>query len=153
MSEKITFKRTGETNSNGSIPGILSIGPKSWPTIERGNAYTFVRRGEYRLKMTYKTSGRRVKCLMFDHNHIRTHLIHDALNDDHKNLAGCIAPGLTCDQEGIAGSAEAMEEIWTSLGSFREGKTTSIDVENNLNNAWRNDTKEAWLQRRREQRR
>ena len=82
----INFKRTGSVNDNGSVPGTLTIGEKSWPTIERGGGHTFVRAGEYNLKMDTKNTGRKVKCLRFDHDGIRTHLIHDALNDSHTNL-------------------------------------------------------------------
>ncbi len=146
----IIFTRTGKTNKNGSIPGKLTIGSETWETIERGKAYTFVRKGEYTLKMTWKTSGRKVKRLMFDHNYIRTHLIHDAKDDKHTTLSGCIAPGKTCDEDGIAESEKAMEEIWVALGGFKEGKTCTIEVQNNIDNEWRNDTKEAWLQRRKE---
>ena len=42
---KIIFKRTGTANANGSIPGELTIGSKTWPTIERGADFTFVREG------------------------------------------------------------------------------------------------------------
>ena len=45
----IIFRRTGTVNPNGSVPGTLTIGDKTWPTIERGGGYTFVRQGTYKL--------------------------------------------------------------------------------------------------------
>ena len=142
----ITFKRTGTANANGSIPGTLTIGAKSWPTIERGRAYTFVRKGDYELLMCYKVSGRRVKCLCFhDDPSIATHLIHDAKDDLHTQLAGCIAPGLTSSATGIQDSAKAMEQVFTALGGFKEWNKVTITVENNIHGT---ETKEEWIARR-----
>ncbi|WP_046869497.1 DUF5675 family protein [Microvirga massiliensis] len=141
----IVFKRTGTVNANGSVPGELTIGTKVWPTIERGGGYTFVRMGEYTLKMDMKATGRKVQCLRFDHAGIRTHLIHDALNDSHTNLEGCIAPGLSSDADGIKQSAEAMKEVWLALGGFTQGTNKTIRVENNITG---DETAEAWIRRR-----
>ena len=122
----IYYRRDGITNPNGSIPGELRIAGLKWPTIERGAQYTFVRKGMYQVAMDHKkSSGRRgepsstgtsesapyamypLRCLRFIDPAIQTHLIHDALYDDHKNLSGCIAPGLTADFEGVYRSGEA----------------------------------------------
>ena len=140
----ITFKRTGP-EKNGGVPGELTIGSKTWPTLERGGGYTFVRKGEYTLKMDMKATGRSVKCLRFDHDGIRTHLIHDALNDNHMTLAGCIAPGQSADDDGINGSAEAMKEVFLTLGGFVQDKNKSISVENNITGS---ETGLQWMQRR-----
>ena len=142
----IVFKRTGIVNPNGSVPGSLTIGAKTWPTIERGTNYSFVRKGQYRLVMCKKLSGRPVQCLCFnDSRAISTHLIHDALRDDHHSLQGCIAPGLTSDTEGIQDSAKAMEEVFTALGGYVEWSTKTIDVQNNITG---DETKEQWIKRR-----
>ena len=140
----ITFKRTG-AEKNGGVPGELTIGSKTWPTIERGGGYTLVRKGEYTLKMDMKATGRSVKCLRFDHDGIRTHLIHDALSDNHMNLAGCIAPGQSTDGDGIIGSAEAMKEVFLALGGFVQVKNKSISVENNITGS---ETGLQWMRRR-----
>src|SRR3954469_22688790 len=102
----IIFRRKG-TNKNGSIPGEIEISGRTWPTIERGSGHTFVRKGEYNLLMDIKHTGRQVMCLRFDHEGIRTHLIHDALNDNHKFLERCIAPEKTSDDSGVKQSKEA----------------------------------------------
>jgi len=141
----ITFKRTGTINENGSVAGELTIGEKTWPTIERGSKYTFVRKGDYTLKMDIKNTGRKVECLRFNHDGIKTHLIHDALNDRHTNLQGCIAPGLTSNEKGIVDSAKAMKEVLAALGGFTEGKTKTISVINNITG---DETGEAWIRRR-----
>ena len=141
----IIFKRTGPENTRGGVPGELTIGKNVWPTIERGGGYTFARKGEYTLKMDMKATGRRVKCLRFDHDGIRTHLIHDALNDNHMNLAGCIAPGQKATEEGIEGSEKAMAEVFLSLGGFVQGATKTIMIENNISG---NETGEQWKRRR-----
>jgi hypothetical protein len=142
----ITFRRTGKVNPNGSVPGELTIGEKTWPTIERGQSYTYVRMGEYSLVMCYKLSGRHVRCLCFnDSKAISSHLIHDALNDDHRQLEGCIAPGLTADENGIKSSADAMDEVFLALGGFKEWSTKTIDVQNNIIGS---ETKAQWIKRR-----
>ncbi len=142
----IIFRRTGVVNPNGSVPGFLTIGETSWPTIERGGSYTFVRKGHYRLAMCKKVSGRSVRCLCFsDSPHISSHLIHDAYRDDHRHLQGCIAPGLTSDGEGIQNSGEAMVEIFQALGGYAEWSSKTIDIQNNI---WGDETKEDWIKRR-----
>src|SRR5262245_15275396 len=143
----ITFKRTGKVNSNGSVPGELTIGTRIWPTIERGANFTFVRMGEYKLLMCYKTRGRHVRCLCFHETPaISSHLIHDALNNDHTQLEGCIAPGLSADDNGIKDSAKAMDEVFTALGGFVEWKKNiTIDVQNNILGL---ETKDQWIERR-----
>ena len=141
----INFKRTGSVNDNGSVPGTLTIGEKSWPTIERGVKHTFVRAGEYNLKMDIKHTGRKVQCLRFNHDGIRTHLIHDALFDSHTNLEGCIAPGKTSDANGIHSSADAMREVFLALGGFVQDAIKTIQVENNITG---DETGKAWIERR-----
>jgi hypothetical protein len=76
----ITFIRLSPPNNNGSVRGRLTIGSKTWDTIERGARYTFVRKGEYNVKMDHKKTGKLLKCLRFDHPGARTHLIHAANN-------------------------------------------------------------------------
>jgi hypothetical protein len=142
----IAFKRTGKINSNGSVPGELTVGTRTWPTIERGATYTFVRKGEYELLMCYKVSGRHIPCLCFHESRaISTHLIHDALNDDHNELEGCIAPGTSADDKGINGSAKAMQEVFAALGGFAEWRKVTIDVQNNVAGL---ETKDEWIKRR-----
>lgn len=146
----IVFKRTGKINVNGSIPGEMTIGKKTWPTIERGMNYTFVRKGEYELLMTEKLSGRKVKCLCFHEDRaISSHLIHDALNDNHHNLSGCIAPGLTSDGTGIKNSDAAMVQIWAALGGYKVYGKCTIKIENNIQGS---ETKERWIARRKKTR-
>ncbi|SHI02861.1 hypothetical protein [Marivita hallyeonensis] len=144
-----TFKRSLTANANGTIPGELTLGDKTWPTIERGNGYTFVRKGTYRLMVDYKNTDRKggvkVKCLRFNHEGIRTHLIHDALNDNAFTLAGCIAPGMAKTDTGISGSLQAMDEIWDAIGGWQDGKACSIFVENNVVGE---ETAANWIQRR-----
>ena len=143
----IVFKRTGTINKNGSVMGELTIGAKTWPTMERGVHHTFVRKGEYELLMTKKTSGRKIECLCFwESKAISTHLIHDAMNDDHTQLEGCIGPGLTKDDEGVNDGEEAMDEIFAALGGYKDWKKCTIDVQNNISG---DETKDDWIKRRR----
>ncbi len=139
----ISFKRTGA--SSGAPRGELRIGAQSWPTIERGGGYTWVRQGTYNLKMDIKRTHRHVQCLRFDHDGVRTHLIHDALNDDHHTLEGCIAPGSKSTDAGISGSAQAMQSVFLALGGFVDGKVVTITVENNIEGS---ETGQEWLRRR-----
>lgn len=144
-----TFRRTGEVNANGSIPGELTLGPKTWPTVERGDGHTFVRKGDYTLMVDYKNTDRaggvKVKCLRFNHEGIKTHLIHDALNDKHTNLLGCIGPGLEATDTGIRHSEKAMAEIWDAIGGWVDGKLCTITVENNIVG---DETAADWIARR-----
>lgn len=144
-----TFRRSETTNANGTVPGTLTLGNKSWPTIERGNRYTFVRKGTYRLAVDYKNTDRaggvKVKCLRFNHEGIRTHLVHDALNDNAFTLEGCIAPGMSSTDTGIKDSIKAMNEIWDELGGWEDGKACSIVVENNIVG---DETAANWIARR-----
>lgn len=144
----MTFKRTGTLNNNGSVMGELTIGNKTWPTMERGTGHSYVRKGVYKVSMTVKTSGREVKCLCFDESRaIWTHLIHDAKDDLHSQLAGCISPGMTKDLEGVNDCEEAMAEVFTALGNYKQWKRCTIDVQNNMNGS--PETKEEWIARRR----
>ena len=59
----IVFRRTGVVNTNGSVAGELRIGSRTWPTIERGANYTFVRQGTYALLLCVKTKNRAVNFL------------------------------------------------------------------------------------------
>jgi hypothetical protein len=149
----IVFQRTGELNPNGSVPGKLRIGEKTWDTIERGGGHTFVRKGTYELLMCHKTKGRPVCCLCFHESRaISTHLIHDAQDDKHTNLEGCIAPGLSADVTGIKDSAAAMKEVLDALGAFdgagnfKEYQRRTIDVLNNIGAA--TETRVEWIKRR-----
>jgi hypothetical protein len=102
--------------------------------------------GQYELLMCYKISGRHIPCLCFHESRaISSHLIHDALNDSHTQLQGCIAPGLTADDQGIKQSAKAMQEVFAALGGFVEWRKVSIDVQNNILGQ---ETKEQWIKRR-----
>ncbi|MFA8387435.1 MAG: hypothetical protein ACEPO2_17560 [Pelagibaca sp.] len=144
-----TFRRSITPNSDGTIFGELTLGNKTWPTIERGNGYTFVRKGTYRLVVDYKNTDRKggvkVKCLRFNHEGIRTHLVHDALNDNAFTLAGCIAPGMSKTENGIKDSIKAMNEIWDAVGGWEDGKVCSIFVENNVIG---DETAANWIARR-----
>lgn len=141
----IAFERTGPENGAGGVPGRLTIGDLSWPTIERGGGYTFVRKGNYTLTMDMKNTGRHVQCLRFDHEGIRTHLIHDALRDSHLYLEGCIAPGLTATKDGITGSEKAMKEVFQALGGYFKGVKVTIRVANNITG---DETGQDWIERR-----
>ncbi len=149
MKADIIFKRTGTINKNGSVPGFLTIGTKTWPTIEKGANFTFVRKGKYKLLMCHKQRGIKKRCLCFNEDRaISSHLIHYAENDNHRTLEGCIAPGLTSNAEGIKKSKEAMEEIWQALNGFKEWHTIKIIVENNIIGAFVDEEKEQWIKRR-----
>ena len=96
--------------------------------------------------MCHKIRGRKVQCFCFsDDPTISSHLIHDALNDSHQHLEGCIAPGLTSDEKEIKSSAEAMRQVFVELGGIQEWGKKTITVENNIVGE---ETKEQWIKRR-----
>lgn len=43
------FKRAETLNRNGSVMGELTIGNKTWLTIERGSGFPYVRKGFYKI--------------------------------------------------------------------------------------------------------
>ena len=87
-----------------------------------------------------------MKCLCFSESKaIWTHLIHDADDDNHATLEGCIAPGLSANENGIQRSADAMLEVWAALGGHEMWKRVTINVANNI---FGNETKEEWIARR-----
>ncbi|MEZ5427069.1 MAG: hypothetical protein R2747_12440 [Pyrinomonadaceae bacterium] len=114
----------------------------SFLTMERGVRYVNLKIGTYEMKHSIKNTHRRVKCLRPTDRRLSTILIHDALNDDPRNITGCIAPfpfgGESCGQS----SAEAMELLWTMLGGWHEGKKVTLKVLTNVPGETR--TKETW---------
>jgi hypothetical protein len=143
----MTFERPGYNNADCSIPGELRVRGTAFPTIERGRGYTTVRRGLYSVEMSWKRSGRRIRCLRFTRQGIRALLIHAALNDDPLNLEGCIAPGMIPSESGgIEESDRAMEEIFGLLGGFHEGNEFIIWVRNNAPGI--RGESHAWIRRR-----
>lgn len=140
----IHFQRTGEENENGSIPGEMTIGNKTWPTMERGRNYTFARKGDYVLTMEMKVKNPR-PAMRFSHEGVRLLMIHDANEDRHTALDGCIAPGLEATATGVTGSAKAMSEVFDALGGFNPGTEVTLHVENNI---WGDETAREFVERR-----
>jgi hypothetical protein len=97
--------------------------------MERGEGHVSARAGTYELKIDIKNTHRRIPCLRFNHLGAHTLLIHDAYNDKHKNLEGCIAPGLSSYDGGVHNSAEAMKEIFELLCGLTPGALTGMDME------------------------
>ena len=95
-------------------------------------------------------SGRKVKCLCFHEDRaISSHLIHDAQDDNHLKLTGCIAPGFTSSDIGIQDSAKAMKQVFDALGSFKEWKKVEITGKKNILGS---ETKKQWVKRRKGER-
>ncbi|MFQ5504092.1 MAG: hypothetical protein ACE5F1_04740 [Planctomycetota bacterium] len=151
----IVLEREPKAYADGSVPGILHVGPESFPTIERGQGYVSLKIGDYVMVHSWKWTGRRVKCLRpveplkrfarKGEKTIETILIHDAKNDDSLQLSGCISPGMVKKGGrgmGIRRAAEAMERIWELLGGFHEGKRVTLHVASNVPHELR--TKETW---------
>jgi hypothetical protein len=59
--------------------------------------------------------------------------------------SGCIAPGITATSTGIVNSQLAMQQVFTALGGYVEGKFKTITVINNISG---DETKEQWINRR-----
>jgi hypothetical protein len=156
----MVFWRTGVTCKEGAVAGVLQIGEKFWPTIERGDGYTYVRKGTYVVTVGHKNKVREaggqcimVRCLRFGESPaIASHLIHDAYKDKHTALLGCIAPGLSADATGIHRSEEAMQQVLETLGvidatgCLKVGERRTIDVLNNVGGG--DETKREWIDRR-----
>lgn len=143
---QITYRRTGTTKDRSTAFGELTIGSKTWPTAE--NTYypnSWPRKGKYVVKIDRKIENRQVNALRFWHDYIYRILIHDAFEDDPKELSGCIAPALKRDGDKIEHSAEAMEEVWAALGGYVPGKFIPLTIENNIDGA---ETARQWVKRR-----
>ena len=151
----IILEREPKAHADGSVPGILHVGDRAFPTIERGGTYVSLKTGDYRMEHSWKQSGRRVKCLRpiepnkaflrKKEKSVESILIHDAFKDNSTELEGCISPGMRKKPGrgmGILDAAEAMEEIWELLGGFREGTEITLHVLNNVPDD--SQTKETW---------
>jgi hypothetical protein len=114
----------------------------SFLTMERGTKYVNLKIGTYEMKHSTKIEGRKVKCLRPTDWRIGTLLIHEALNDDPRNVTGCIAPFSFGGQAYGQSSAEAMEFLWTMLGGWQDGKKVTLKVLTNVPGDSR--TKETW---------
>ncbi len=126
----IFHRRTGEiSKATGAIFGELSIGGKSWPTMERGQPYVHARKGLYNLEMVTKIDNPR-PAIRFADKGVRSLMIHDAVAVAH--IEGCIAPGTGKDTSVVTGSATAMTEIFDALGGWKEGMTLYLSVANNV---------------------
>lgn len=151
----IILKRDPNPHADGSIPGTLYVGDKEYPTIERGQGYTTLKIGDYRMEHSWKNTGRRIRCLRpVEDNiaHLRAKeksvtsvLIHAAYKDSSLKLEGCVSPGMKKKPDGgmgILDADEAMDEIFELLGGFQEGKTVVLHVANNAPGDTR--IKETW---------
>ncbi len=146
----IIYRRTGVADPDGFVPGEIRIGSKTWKTIEKKGA-PWVRKGEYKLEMGYKKQGgvKNRESLRFkgDSPAIETFMIHDYRGD----IAGCIAPVVGVDKGAVKGSQTAMKEVMAALGTFTEGRTVTIDVQTNIADGVKINTKEKWIKSREEE--
>jgi hypothetical protein len=71
-------------------------------------------------------------------------MIHDYRGD----IRGCIAPVVSVDKGKVSGSQDAMKEIMAALGTFTEGRTIEIEVQTNIADSVKDNTKEAWIKKR-----
>ncbi len=125
----LTLRRTGEIGkTTGMIFGELTIGEKSWVTMERGHGYTYARKGGYNLEMVMKIETPR-PAIRFVDKGVQALMIHDAaaVND----IKGCIAPGLGQKDGLVTDSVKAMGEIFDTLGGWAPGKKLFLTIENN----------------------
>lgn len=123
----LTLRRTGVVNANKTVMGELTIGDKTWPTMEKGKTYTHPRKGDYNIEMCMKIENPR-KAIRFSDPGVRALMIHDYRGD----VAGCVAPGLEATSEGVSGSWDAMLEIFDKLGGWVDGGELTLRVENNM---------------------
>jgi hypothetical protein len=112
----LTLRRTGIVNANKTVMGELTIGDKTWPTMEKGKTYTHARKGDYSLEMCMKITNPR-KAIRFSDPGVRALMIHDFRGD----VTGCIAPGLEATTDGVSDSWPAMLEIFDKLGGWVDG--------------------------------
>lgn len=128
------IKRTGEVfRDTEGVEGRrlkITIGDKSWPAIERGGRYKWLRPGLYDVEFGYWTSssGRRYKAIRVLGAYSQGRIyIHPA--NWPRQLTGCIAPGLEASAHGVHKSRPAIVEIFEALGGFREGFQFQLRVE------------------------
>jgi hypothetical protein len=127
----LTLMRVGP-DANGEECGYLKVMWTGDVFSTRENDATLkfssLRVGTYKMKHSWKQTGRKIKCLRPVESAIQNILIHDAYNDDPNELSGCIAPGLLGGEANWQNSAEAMEKLWTALGEFKEGNEVYLVV-------------------------
>jgi hypothetical protein len=117
---------------------------KTFTTRERGDGYVSLRIGQYKMKHSTKIKGRQVKCLRPVEDSITTMLIHDADKDNPATLEGCIAPGKVGGEANWTDSAGAMEELWSALGGWEEGKEVILNVMTNVSYRPEGETRNDW---------
>lgn len=133
-------------DGNGYETGYLllpNIG-KTFSTRERGHGYVSLRVGTYKMKHSIKNTNRKVKCLRPVESSIQTILIHDADKDNPGSLTGCIAPGTMSGAAYWSDSAEAMEELWSLLGGWEDGREETLHVMTNVSYIPSGQTRAEW---------
>lgn len=126
--------------------GTISASPagKKLPTIENGHAVS-LKPGEYVVTMsewTSRHSGKKGRCLRVhltpeqfeeiygrkakradERNHILVHV-----GCFPWNFEGCVGPGLKETENGVADSANAVQQLFDDLGGFRIGGRFVLEV-------------------------
>lgn len=123
--------------------GLLVIGAKTWPTIERLGVVHLVP-GEYECEFAYWTdrNGRRwkaIRVLLAEEQFMRNYgrrstndrergriYIH-AANWPHQ-LEGCIAPGVDEIENGVGQSRAALWQVFEALGGWKESERVTLEV-------------------------
>jgi hypothetical protein len=127
----LTLMRVGP-DANGEECGYLKVMWTGDVFSTRENdatlKYSSLRVGTYKMKHSWKRTGRIIKCLRPVETAIENILIHDAFNDDPNELQGCIAPGIQGGEANWQNSADAMEKMWDALGGFKEDKEVVLVV-------------------------
>ena len=145
--------RVGEPFTAGEVTGqrgLLVIGPKSWPTVERWDVDTKLTPDRYACEFGWWTSrnGMRWKAIRVLLTRDQYEKIYSEsrreelkwLGDKARGriyfhsanapsqLEGCIAPGRVEIEDGVGESRAAMLEVFDSLGGWEEGKRFEMEV-------------------------
>ena len=129
----LVLVRTGEVFEDAKgvegIRGELTLGPVSFPTVERGDGYKMLPLGTYECEMGWISfsGGRTARAIrvLGEYSMGRIY-VHPA--NYPSQLAGCIAPGMTIEEDGVGRSRDAMRQIFDALGGWLKDRPVRLLV-------------------------
>lgn len=127
------------------VRGLLVIGHRCWPTIERGGGYVHLLPRRYDVEMALmRGSGRRALRVLevgiedasypkkgtlqsIRRGRVYIHGIEGDFTAAH-HLEGCVGPGVLRSRDGVSSGMHAMDLIFDALGGWSEGARFELEV-------------------------
>lgn len=150
LPERVEYEHDGDRVVG--VRGLLVIGPRCWPTIERGGGYVHLLPRRYVVEMArMRGSGRRALRVLavgieeasyplkgtlrsLRRGRIYVHGLEDGdrvpppIVTAAHHLEGCVGPGVQRAERGVLDGAAAMRQIFDALGGWVEGRRVELEV-------------------------